>query len=55
MAKIEIKVNITDLDLFIELIDYLKDVILHDKRMPGGLANEMQEKIGNIIKECRKR
>jgi hypothetical protein len=55
MANLEVKVRISDLDLWTDLIDYLKDVILHDKRMPGDLANEMQDKIGSIIEEARKR
>ena len=48
MANLEVKVRITDLDLFTELVGYLKEVIF-DERMPGELANEMQEKIGEII------
>jgi hypothetical protein len=52
MANLEVKVRITDLDLFTELVGYLKEVILDD-RMPGDLANEMQEKIGDILKGCK--
>lgn len=55
MANLEVKVRISDLDLWTELVDYLKDVILHDERMPGDLANEMQEKIGKFVKESRHR
>ena len=55
MAIFEVKVRITDLDLFTELVDYLKTTILFDERMPGDLANEMQEEIGKIIKESMKR
>lgn len=51
MAGLEVKVKITDLDIFTELINYLKTVIL-DQRIPGELANEMQENIGRIMKEC---
>lgn len=52
MANLEVKVRITDLDLFTELVGYLKEVIF-DERMPGELANEMQEKIGDILKGCK--
>lgn len=53
MARLKVEVKIIDLDVFTELINYLKSVVL-DKRMPGELANEMQENIGRIMEECRK-
>mgnify|MGYP000945594794 CR=1 FL=1 len=53
MAGIEVKVKITDMDLFTRLIDVMKDAVL-DSRMPGDLANEIQYQIGAIIKECAK-
>lgn len=53
MAGIEVKVKITDMDLFTRLIGIMKDAVL-DKRMPGDLANEIQDKIGEIIKESAK-
>lgn len=54
MANLILNVKLTDMDIFQELIDYLQEVILDD-RMPGDLANEMQDKIGSIIEEARKR
>nr|WP_312578221.1 hypothetical protein [Sedimentibacter sp.] len=54
MAEMKVTVRISDLDLFKKLTNYLKDVIL-DERMPGELANEMQEKISEIVEECKNR
>jgi len=48
----EIKAKITDTDVFIQIMEYIKTIILDD-RMPGDLANEMQEKIGDILKGCK--
>ena len=48
----EIKVKITNTDVFIQIMEYIKTIILDD-RMPGDLANEMQEKIGDILKGCK--
>lgn len=55
MPKLEFNIKVSDLDIWTELINYLKEVIMHDERMPGDLANEMQDKIGSIIKEVDKR
>lgn len=53
MAGIEVNVSITDTVLFAKLIDCIKTTVL-DERIPGGLANEMQDKIEQILKECEK-
>lgn len=53
MAELEIKVKITDTELFTRLINLMKEAVL-DSRMPGDLANEIQDEIGEILKECEK-
>jgi len=53
VRAMEVKVSVTDTDVFKNLIDYIK-IVIWDSRMPGDLANEMQEKIGEIIKESDK-
>lgn len=50
MKGLEVKVSLTDADVFKNLIKYIKTVIW-DNRMPGDLANEMQDKISEIMKE----
>ena len=44
MQPFTVTVSIKDTEIFEELIKYLKEVIL-DERMPGDLANEMQDRI----------
>lgn len=48
----KVTTKIMDTYVFLEIIEYIKTVIFDD-RMPGDLANEMQEKIGDILKGCK--